>query len=85
MSTSPDLPKKGDKIKSAKKIKVANNSLIKVLSGVGPDTLDKGVKGVIHKVDSSHIEASFYWMNKGKFDLDLRVAKAIWGDSFEKQ
>lgn len=85
MPTDKNVPKKGDKIKSSKKIKVVGNNHIKVLSSAGPDTLDKGVKGQIYKFDNKHIYASFYWYSKAKFDLDLRVDTTFWGGHFEKQ
>lgn len=75
------LPKKGNKVKLIKDLKVKGNSHVKPISKIIPVKLDKGSDGVVFAVDKEFVSVALHWYEPQ--DLSLKVAKVIWGEYFK--
>jgi len=77
------IPKKGDSVKCVKSLKISGNSHVKAVSKVVPSNLEKGTIGSIISSDKDWFSASFDWYSSG--DLQLKIAKFVWGNYFSKK
>lgn len=80
-------PKVGQVVKAARDILLKNNLHISVLSSAAPMTLAKGTEAEIIDVQPTHIDLNCKdgspYLGPAAWGLKLRVAKVVWGTSFE--
>jgi hypothetical protein len=79
-------PKIGKVVRSIRDISLTRNVHVTVLSSAAPIVLRKGIEAEITAVSPTHVEVickDGYGHGAAAWGLKLKVAKVIWGQSFE--